>query len=135
MESKLGAKVLYLGDDPSGHKVLEIILGQERNDKVTYMPDYEQIKAVIEQETPDLIILNVFTLNELWLDEAYQHLKTNLVLQNVPILLWRVVNQIIYREAQRLGMAGCIGYNFSRKELLAARDTVLAGDTYYPLLD
>ncbi len=108
--------------------LLELILGR-RGDQVRIALDEHIGLVLAEQDPPDLILLD----SEFLHDEVYQQFKRLPALQNVPILL---INPrppyAVCQQAQRLGAAGYLCKPFEVKDLLAARDAVLRGDTYYP---
>lgn len=125
-------KVLYISDDVDEFHLLQYILGHERSDTVQFCsPEIQSIQAAIQQEIPDLALLMAVGIDAIAL---YQKCKAIPALANVPIILWRVPypEEIRAAEARRVGMAGYVYYVFQPQHLLAARDTVLTGKTYYP---
>ncbi len=137
-----GSKVVYIDDEPDGRRLMEFCLGQERNDKVILCaPDLQQIRAAVEQDYPELVILSITSVYSAFMGSGLrsafdfcQQLKAIPALQNVPVLLWRVPNpKAILEEAQRLGISGYTEYVCSLQELLAARDTLLRGGVYFPI--
>jgi DNA-binding NarL/FixJ family response regulator len=86
---------------------------------------------------PDLIVLETVA----WIDDldigipVYQQIKRIESLQLVPVLFWNVPNPTYTNpKAQQLGVAGCVMMPSQPNELIEARDTILAGGTYYPPL-
>ncbi len=134
---KSGAKVIYIDDDPDHRHLMKFYLGRERNDKVILCaPDFQEIRIAVEQNVPELIILSVASLIEhspQGIFDFCRQLKAIPVLQNVPVLLWSVYNPHgINAEAQRAGISGYTVYPHNLQALIAARDTLLEGDVYYP---
>jgi CheY-like chemotaxis protein len=132
---KLGSTVLYVSNDFDEGKLLELILGSKRNDRViTCAPDLHSVQLVAGREHIGLVLLKFITgVDNLDGFLLYRQLRSVPALEEVPVLFWRVPNpKTVYREAQRLGVSGCIHFVFQPQDLLAARDAALMGDTYYP---
>jgi len=130
MDTPKGCKVLVIDNEPVLGELLQFIL-RHRGDQVRTSLDEHQGLVLAEQEPPDLILLDSEFLD----DEVYQQFKRLPALQNVPILfLDAKAPYMVYRQAQRLGAAGYLCKPFEIADLLAARDAVLRGETYYPPL-
>jgi CheY-like chemotaxis protein len=137
IDVKSGSRVMYVDDDPDMRLLIKFNLERERNDKVILCaPDFEQLQIAIGQNVPNLVILSVASL----LDHGFQgmfdfcqQLQDVPVLQNVPVLLWSVYNSnAIDAEAEQLGIRGYTVYPHDLHALIAARDTLLRGGTYFP---
>jgi CheY-like chemotaxis protein len=137
MGEKPGCTILYVSNDSEELELLELILGDGRNDRVVMCaPDLGGIQSATEKENPDLVLLN-FAPGIAGFDgfELYRQLRAVPSLQEIPVLFWRVPNpKAVYPKAQRIGVSGCVHLVFQPKDLLAARDATLRGDTYYPPL-
>lgn len=131
-----GATVLFITNDPSSEEgdFVKLFLQKERGDRVILCkPDQQQIQHILEQNFPDLIIINA-QLQEVTLFEANQRIRSIPALEKTPVLFWRVAVEPakFYPKAQEVGAAGCIDFYIQPEKLLAARDTILRGDTFYP---
>lgn len=133
MSKKAGCTLLFISEDFDEWKLLKLILESERNDKViTCIPDFHEIQSIVERKQVDLVLLT-FVINKLDSFLLYQQLRSIPSLSEIPVLFWRVPHpKAVYSQAQQCGIAGCIHYIFQPQDLLAARDAVLAGGTYYP---
>jgi two-component system, OmpR family, phosphate regulon response regulator PhoB len=130
MDISKGCKVLVIDKDSNVGDLLELIL-HHRGDQVRTTFDEHKGLALAEQDPPDLILLD----SEMLEDEVYQQFKRLPALQNVPILfLDAKAPYLVCPQAQRLGAAGYLCKPFKVEDLLAARDAVLRGETYYPPL-
>ena len=126
--------VLYVSNDSDEGEVLKIFLKDRRNDAVTICDPTSQNPQIIARKEPfDLVLIKPTALGELELFELCQALWEIPTLSQTPILLWRVAAKPegFCSQAQQIGVAGCLGYFSSLEELLAARDAVLRGETYY----
>jgi CheY-like chemotaxis protein len=133
-KTQTGCRVLLIGNDHDEGKLVELILARNRNDKVKWTPYTRQMLTEVEQEPPDIILIQL-TIPELDGFEIYRQLRKIPALQNVPALLWRIpAPHKVYQRAQRLGIAGCIEIPYTPEKLLAARDSAISGGTYYPPL-
>ena len=131
------AHILILSNDKDICGVIEFLLNQERNDTVSSASDFQKVRALAQQQIPDLIILE--STAHVFQDQSgfpvYQQLRTIESLKQVPILFWMVPNPGRFNpEARRLGAAGCVAMPSQARELLDARDVILAGGTYFPPL-
>jgi DNA-binding response OmpR family regulator len=132
MNETKSCKVLIIGAEPEIGKLIELVLARGRNDEVKFALGGREGLAVAEQEPPDLICLDMM-MPDLDGSEVYRRLRMVPALQNVPVLFQSPRSpEMVYPEAQRLGAAGYVRQPYSPQELLAARDTALRGDTYYP---
>ena len=130
MDTPKGCKVLVIDDEPGLGDLIELIF-HRRGDQVRTTLDEHKGLVLAEQDPPDLILLD----SEFLKDEVYQQFKRLPALQNVPILFLDAKSpHMVYRQAQRLGAAGYLCKPFGPQDLLAARDAVLRGETYYPPL-
>jgi len=134
MESSPSRRVLVIDDMREMEEMMGLLLAHERDDKVTYAHGGLEGLASAEQHPPELIILDLM-MPDLPGYDVFRRLQANPALRNVPVLLLTVVPpQMVYPEAQRLGIAGYICKPFEFEELLAARDALLRGETYFPSL-
>ena len=131
------ANILVLSDEEVICTVIKSVLGNARNDTVVSASSLVQANALAQQQVPDLIVLEfVARIDDLDIGiPVYQEIKRIELLQQVPVLFWMVPNPtLIYSQAQQLGIAGCVTMPSQPKELVEARDVILARGTYYPPL-
>ncbi len=131
------ANILALSDDADICRVIKIVLENARNDTVTTASSLAQVKALTQQQVPDLIVLEfVARIDDLNIGiPVYQQVRGIEAFQEVPVLFWMVPNPTYtYPKAQQLGVAGCVLMHSQPKDLVEARDVILAGGTYYPPL-
>jgi CheY-like chemotaxis protein len=134
MEIPRGRKVLVIDDMSEMEEMMELLLAHERDDRVAFAFGGLQGLALAEQQSPELIILDLM-MPDLTGYEVFRRLALNPALAHVPVLLLTVMPpQMVCPEAQRLGIQGYIRKPFEFETLLAARDTLLRGKTYYPSL-
>jgi DNA-binding response OmpR family regulator len=134
MDKTKGCKVLVIDDMPEMEDMMALFLSHECNDQVVFARGGREGLAVAERELPQLIILDLM-MPDLPGFDVFQRFKEIPALQNIPVLLLTVLPpQIVYPKALSLGVAGYIGKPFEFKELLAARDALLRGETYLPPL-
>ena len=132
----LGCKVLFIGEDVDIWRLIELILSRDRNDTVSRACSTDEIYAVAK-EVFDLVIVDhtasiIDNGNGITI---YRYLQKVPTFQGIPVLLWRVpVSRQVYTIAQELRIAGCIELVSTPEELIAARDIVLQGGSYYPPL-
>ncbi len=126
--------VLVIDDVREMEELLELLLTHERHDRVIYAHSGREGLAIAAHERPQLIILDLM-MPDMHGFEVCRRLKATPDLAQVPVLLLTVVPpEVVYSEAQSLGVAGYLCKPFELPELLAARDTVLKGESYYPPL-
>jgi DNA-binding response OmpR family regulator len=114
-------------------EMLKLFLSHQRDDCVIYARGGLEGLELAEQNPPQLIILDLM-LPDLSGYDVFMRLQMIPKLKNVPVLLLTVLPpQMVYPEAQKLGIAGYVCKPFDFEELLLARDTLLRGETYYPL--
>jgi len=114
-------------------EMITLLLSHERGDQVHYAHGGLEGLDIAEHETPQLVILDLM-MPDLSGYEVFRRLKAMPALEQVPVLLLTVLPpQLVYAEAQKLGISGYVCKPFEFDELLAARDTVLRGGKYYPL--
>ena len=132
MNRMQGCRVLVIDDMGEMEDMLRLLLAHERNDQVTFARGGRQGLTLAEQAPPQLVILDLM-MPDLHGYEVFRRLKAMPALQDVPVILLTVLpSPMVYPEAQRLGIAGYVCKPFEFDELLAARDAVLRGETYYP---
>jgi len=132
MDETTGCRVLVIDDMREMEEMMCLLLAHKRNDQVTFARNGRQGLALAEQDPPQLVILDLM-MPDLHGYEVFRRLKAMPALQNVPVILLTVLpSPMVYPEAQRLGIAGYICKPFEFEDLLAARDAVLRGETYYP---
>jgi len=132
MDKTQGCRVLVIDDMGEMEDMLRLLLSHERNDQVSFARGGEKGLALAEREPPELVILDLM-MPDLHGYEVFRRLKTMPTVQNVPVIVLTVLpSQMVYPEAQRLGIAGYVCKPFEFEELLAARDAVLRGEKYYP---
>jgi DNA-binding response OmpR family regulator len=134
MQIPRGRKVLVIDDMREMEEMMGLLLAHERDDRVAFAHGGLQGLTLAEQGSPELIILDLM-MPDLPGYEVFRRLSVNPALSNVPVLLLTVLPpQMVYPEAQRLGIKGYICKPFEFETLLAARDALLRGETYYPSL-
>jgi DNA-binding response OmpR family regulator len=106
--------------------------GGNPDDEVCFAGSGYEGLLVAKQAPLDMIIYHLWTL-DLNGYEFCQQVKTAPALQSMPVLLQGALSPaLVYPEAQRVGAAGYLRQPFEAKDLVAARDAVLRGETYYP---
>ncbi len=129
------ANILFISNDEDVCRMIEHVFSHGRADVVTSTADLEMVRTFAMQRPPDLIILD-FTAQVFEHQRgfpAYQQIQAIESLKQVPVLLWMVPNpKRVKPEAQRLGIAGYVVMPSGTRELLMARDVILAGGTYFP---
>ena len=134
MDDIRGCRVLVIDDMREMEEMMCLLLAHERDDRVTFARNGQQALTLAEQDPPQLVILDLM-MPDMNGYEVFRRLKAIPSLQNVPVILLTVLpSPMVYPEAQRLGVAGYICKPFEFQDLLAARDAVLKGETYYPPL-
>lgn len=132
MEQKEKCRVLVIDDVPEIQEILTRLLGYERGDEVIYARGGLEGLELAAQNPPQLIILDLM-MPDLHGYQVFERLKAMPGLGNIPVLLLTVLPpQLVYPEAQRLGISGYVCKPFEFQELLLARDMVLRGETYFP---
>ena len=126
-------KVLFICDNGTEGMLIERILTGERHDIVRWVCYHDGVLGDAEQDVPDLIIVE-FTICHVDVLHLCQLLRARPALKHIPILLWRVsVPQRVHKSVERIGIQGYLPFVCEPQELVAARDAVLDGDSYYPL--
>ena len=127
-----GCKILVIDDVPEMEEMIRLLLAHERNDQVRFASSGNEGLAIAEQDPPDLIILDVM-MPQINGYEVCRQLKNTPALRDIPVLFLTVVPpRMGYEETQRLGAAGYLCKPYQINDILAARDAVLRGETYYP---
>ena len=127
-----GCKILVIDDVPEMEEMIRLLLAYERNDQVRFASSGSAGLAVAKQDPPDLIILDVM-MPQINGYEVCRQLKDTPALRDIPVLFLTVVPpRMGYEETQRLGGAGYLCKPYQISDILAARDAVLRGETYYP---
>ena len=130
-------KVLVIDDDVWYGDLIARILSRV-GDNVQTTTTGQQGIATAEQYQPDLIILDL-SLPDAFDFQNYEYgichrIKMNPLLQNIPVLLMEATSpELVYSNAKRVGASGYLVKPFGHLELLAAREALLRGGTYYPL--
>jgi len=133
VETTKNCQVLVIDDMRELEEMLKLFLGHQRDDCVIYARGGLEGLELAEQNPPQLIILDLM-MPDLSGYDVFMRLQMMPKLKNVPVILLTVLPpQMVYPEAQKLGIAGYVCKPFDFDELLLARDTVLRGETYYPL--
>jgi PleD family two-component response regulator len=127
------SQVLFICDNELEGLLIELILTTERGDTVRWVLYHDDVLADAEKDPPDLIILE-FTIRHVDVLGLCQLLRAGPVLKDIPILLWGVsVPERVHQSVKPVGIQGYLPLVCGPQDLLAARDAVLRGDTYYPL--
>ncbi len=133
METTKNCQVLVIDDMRELEEMLRLFLSHQRDDCVIYASGGLEGLELAEQNLPQLIILDLM-LPDLSGYDVFMRLQMMPKLKDVPVLLLTVLPpQMVYPEAQKLGIAGYVCKPFDFEELLLARDTLLRGEKYYPL--
>ena len=131
MKTIKGRRVLLIDDEPEIGKLIELVLASWRRDLVQQATSSPEGLRLAEQNPPDLIILDIM-MPEPNGQRVYEQIRRKPALARVPILFTHSGDRSA--QAQRMGAAGYLVKPLSWQELLTARDTVLQGQTYFPLL-
>jgi CheY-like chemotaxis protein len=102
-------------------------------DEVRFVNSGAKALAQIQSSPPDLIIYYLWTF-DLSGYEFCERLNTIPALGKLILLQGAVSPQLVYPEAQRAGAAGYLRQPFAPADLIAARDAVLKGGTFFPTL-
>jgi response regulator RpfG family c-di-GMP phosphodiesterase len=131
-EKTTDCKVLFISDDLDKGALVQLIL-RERNDKVRYASYSREVLVEADRNPPDMVIID-YNIADPDSFETYRQLKARPTLQNVPVLFVgaAVIRQAAYSRVQSLGAEGCLMMPWGPEELLAARDAVFEGSTYFP---
>jgi DNA-binding response OmpR family regulator len=130
----LNATILFIDDDAVEGKLIQLFLGEKRQDNVIVCnPTDQPPQNIIEQKQPDLILITATASFDFI--QLCQELRVIPKLQETPIMFWRVARSPanFYPIAQQLGAVGWFEFPCQFEKLLEGRDIVLAGGTYYPL--
>jgi DNA-binding NarL/FixJ family response regulator len=108
-------------------RMLSMLLKEHRQDRVVMVIGGRNGLAAYESERPDLIFMYIHAGNP----DA-----TGFCPQvEVPVVVWGAVDpRQVYPDLKSAGAAGYLVQPSSAEEVLAARDVVLNGGTYYPPL-
>ncbi len=132
MEEIVGNSVLVIDDDAEvANLVKHILLPCE--DEIQIATTGRQGLALAEEGTPDLIFLDL-VLPDMDGWAVYARLKAMPDLWSIPIVLTESSPMLDYAHAKAVGATGYLAKPWSPRELLAARDAALSGETYYPPL-
>jgi DNA-binding response OmpR family regulator len=134
MDRAASCQMLIISNFPSWEVFIGNMLSREGHpdDEVCFASSGHEGLLVARQAPLDIIIYYLWTL-DLNGYEFCQQIKTVPALQNMPVLLQGALSPtLVYPEAQRVGAAGYLRQPVEAKDLVAARDAVLRGDTYYP---
>ena len=123
-----GRKVLIVDrwEDMQGRLVC-LVLETYRHDETLLVIGGRNGLAAFAAEKPDAII-------------AYMNIKIPDIVGfcqqvDVPVIVWGAMDpRQVYPELQDAGAAGYLVQPTSAEEILAARDAILSGETYYPPL-
>jgi DNA-binding response OmpR family regulator len=124
------SKILVIGD-PGINELIRLILERQR-DHVRCISDGHGGLSAAEQDQPDLIVIYLWTTG---LDafEFYRLAQASPTLREIPILIYSAMPpERAYPTIQPLGVPGYLCAPFKIEELVAARDTLLRGETYFP---
>ena len=127
-----GCRVLIMDDNCELVVLDEMILGGGRNDQVRYAENGRKGLAAAEQDPPDFIILDIM-MPELDGWEVHAQLKATPTLADIPVLFQAgMPSSHAYPLVKQAGAQGYLCEPYGSQDLLAARDAVLRGETYYP---
>lgn len=132
--NKTGCKVLLVEENKEMPELVELILGRRRGDTIRTAWSWQEARAIAEAESPDIIIVRIM-MAEMTGYEICRRFQTIPELRDIPILLQApIVPKSVYPKAKTAGAAGYLVQPFGPEDLLAARDALLDGETYYPPL-
>ena len=135
MEDSRRCRILAIsGFDWQSNMRNRLDLGGHGDDELHFASSGLQGIADAEKAPPDLIVYSLAT-HDLDGYEFCRKLKWTPALQDVPVLLvgW-VSPMIVYPEAKQAGAAGYLYNAVHSQGLVAARNALLRGETYYPSL-
>ncbi len=125
-------KILAIDDVPEIGDLVKRFLSYLRDDQVMVVCSGRQGIQAAQQDPPCLIFLDLM-MPDLHGYDVLQQIRQVPELQLIPVIVFSVVScSRSYAEAQQRGAVGYLSKPFSLSKLLAARDAVLKGDTYYP---
>ncbi len=126
-----GRKVLVIDDVLEMESLLKLSLSRERNDQVTFVDSGPKGLTAAHQDRPHLIILDL-AMPDVDGYQVLREFKNTPVLQTVPVLVISALDSYdVRRRVQQFGIQGYLGKPFGLQELLAARDAMLRGETFY----
>ncbi|OAN48459.1 hypothetical protein A6A03_07695 [Chloroflexus islandicus] len=129
------ARVLVINDQSDISHLIQFLLKQAREDEVTIAFSAQEGIDIVQTEIPDLILIDI-TMPKLSGFDTCSMLRAIPALQQTPILLFDCLTiESVYPSAKQVGATGFLSLPFDYAELLAARDALLRGETYYPLDD
>ncbi len=124
--------VLIIDTEPEQGDLIQMILGRGRDDRVRYAHGGRRGMRAASSDPPDLIIVNEMMEGMSGLDICRQ-IQADPILAEVPVLLQTAWEQNrSYPKARACGVQGCLTLPYTPPELVAARDALLRGETYYP---
>jgi DNA-binding response OmpR family regulator len=134
MEADRKHVILIIDVDIEMVGMLKRILQRVRADDIVAAASAAAGLEIAAQTAPDMIIVRIM-MPDMDGYEVCRRLKAMPGLQSVPILLMSARRpEDVYPKAQEVGAAGYLLQPFHAQELLAAREAILAGGTYYPPL-
>jgi len=134
MDNMTSCRVLVISDEPELIELVKLILTRSRNDQVVAAYGGQDGLVKAEQDPPDLIILSIM-MHKLDGWEVYARLKAIPSLASIPVLFQAALaSSRAYPLVKQAGAQGYLCLPYHPQDLLAARDAVLRGETYYPPL-
>ncbi|HET91252.1 MAG TPA: response regulator [Chloroflexi bacterium] len=131
-DEERGRRILVIDTDPEQGDLIQMILGRGRDDQVQYAHGGRRGVAAASADPPDLVIVNLMMGGMSGL-EVYQRLAAAPTLARIPVLFQTAWEQErSYSKARECGARGCLTLPCDPQELVAARDALLRGETYYP---
>jgi DNA-binding response OmpR family regulator len=122
-------RVLVVHDDDTLGELFRLILSKQG--AIVHTAPMRLGVATAQQVLPHLIIIN----SEFLSDEDYYHYKTTPALQDVLILFIDAKpHEMVDRQARQLGGNGYLIEPFTAPDIIAAYQTVMRGERYYPSL-
>jgi len=108
-------------------RMISMLLKEYRGDRTVLVIGGGNGLAACKAEQPDLIFMYIHAGDPDAVDFCQQ--------VEVPVIVWGAVDpRQVYPDLQSVGAAGYVVQPSSAEEILAARDMVLNGETYYPPL-
>jgi CheY-like chemotaxis protein len=127
-------RILVVDDEPEIINLVRMMLERERSDEVLGANGDREGIAVARNALPDLVILDIMMPNPDGF-ETLAEMRSIPDLRDTPVLFIAALrSKAAYPMVKEAGGAGYLEEPFTSPELLAARDSVLRGEVYYPVL-
>ncbi len=156
MNQTVAHRILIIDPEATIGDLIAFMLKYKYNDRTQVVKSRDAGWASLEAEPPDVVFIYLRAdgvkatgccqwLRSLWhpvpadqprlmkATEFCQRLRSTPKLKHVPVIVFGAMEpQQIYAELREAGAAGYLYEPFGPEEIMAARDAVLRGETYYP---